>query len=33
VQSAEPAGTPFDLDDDAVLAERVPRLWERFGSG
>ncbi|MDQ0842291.1 hypothetical protein QFZ68_001971 [Streptomyces sp. V1I6] len=33
VQSAEPAGTPFDLDDDAVLAERFPRLWERFGSG
>ncbi|QIP88743.1 DUF4240 domain-containing protein [Streptomyces sp. Tu 2975] len=32
VQSAEPAGTPFDLDDDAVLAERFPRLWERFGS-
>ncbi|MGW7288038.1 DUF4240 domain-containing protein [Streptomyces sp. NPDC054847] len=33
VQSAEPAGTPFDLDDDTVLAERFPRLWERFGSG
>ncbi|GGT55535.1 hypothetical protein GCM10010271_69250 [Streptomyces kurssanovii] len=33
VQSTEPAGTPFDLDDDAVLAERFPRLWERFGSG
>ncbi|MFJ3100663.1 DUF4240 domain-containing protein [Streptomyces sp. NPDC086835] len=33
MQSAEPAGTPFDLDDDAVLAERFPRLWERFGSG
>jgi len=33
VQSAEPAGTPFDLDDDAVLAGRFPRLWERFGGG
>ncbi|MCX4822581.1 DUF4240 domain-containing protein [Streptomyces sp. NBC_01142] len=30
-QSAEPVGTPFDFDDDAALAERFPRLWERFG--
>ncbi|CAL9314601.1 DUF4240 domain-containing protein [Streptomyces sp. SudanB182_2057] len=27
---AEPAGTPLDLEDDRVLAERFPRLWERF---
>ncbi|GAA4787781.1 DUF4240 domain-containing protein [Streptomyces ziwulingensis] len=28
---AEPLGTPVDLEDDRVLAERYPRLWERFG--
>lgn len=27
----EPLGTPLDLEDEAVLAERFPRLWERFG--
>lgn len=27
----EPAGTPFDFEDDKVLADRFPRLWERFG--
>ncbi|GHG67396.1 hypothetical protein GCM10018980_60490 [Streptomyces capoamus] len=27
---AEPQGTPLDLEDDRVLAERFPRLWERF---
>ncbi|MGW4164765.1 DUF4240 domain-containing protein [Streptomyces sp. NPDC004788] len=32
-QPAEPAGTPFDLDDDGVLAARFPRLWARFGPG
>lgn len=31
VQSAEPAGTPFDFDDDMALAARFPKLWERFG--
>ncbi|MFG2641464.1 DUF4240 domain-containing protein [Streptomyces sp. NPDC048370] len=31
-QPAEPEGTAFDLADDAVLAERFPRLWERFGA-
>ncbi|WP_328539178.1 DUF4240 domain-containing protein [Streptomyces sp. NBC_00344] len=30
-QPAEPEGTPADFDDEA-LAERFPRLWERFGS-
>ncbi|MEU9982960.1 DUF4240 domain-containing protein [Streptomyces sp. NPDC050856] len=30
-QPAEPAGTPFDFDDEA-LADRFPRLWERFGA-
>ncbi|MEU6592940.1 DUF4240 domain-containing protein [Streptomyces sp. NPDC046881] len=27
---AEPQGTPLDLENDRVLAERFPRLWERF---
>jgi hypothetical protein len=27
---AEPAGTPLDLEDDRALAQRYPRLWERF---
>ncbi|MCZ0209984.1 DUF4240 domain-containing protein [Streptomyces achromogenes] len=27
---AEPEGTPLDLEDDRVLAERFPRLWERL---
>ncbi|MER6703556.1 DUF4240 domain-containing protein [Streptomyces fumanus] len=27
----EPVGTPIDLEDDRALAERLPRLWERFG--
>lgn len=31
-QPAEPEGAAFDLADDAVLAERFPRLWERFGA-
>lgn len=26
----EPLGTPFDPEDDAALAERFPRLWDRF---
>ncbi|GAA4922620.1 DUF4240 domain-containing protein [Streptomyces coeruleoprunus] len=27
----EPEGTPLDVDDDAALTERLPRLWDRFG--
>ncbi|MFF4208216.1 DUF4240 domain-containing protein [Streptomyces sp. NPDC001796] len=27
---AEPEGTPFDLENESVLAERYPRLWDRF---
>ncbi|MFI8187854.1 DUF4240 domain-containing protein [Streptomyces sp. NPDC085946] len=27
---AEPEGTPLDLEDERQLAERYPRLWERF---
>ncbi|GGZ18748.1 hypothetical protein GCM10010300_73400 [Streptomyces olivaceoviridis] len=27
---AEPEGTPLDLEDDRVLAQRFPRLWQRF---
>jgi hypothetical protein len=30
-QATEPEGTPFDFEDDAVLAARFPRLWDRFG--
>ncbi|MFD8237087.1 DUF4240 domain-containing protein [Streptomyces sp. NPDC059696] len=26
----EPEGTPLDLEDDDLLAERYPRLWQRF---
>jgi hypothetical protein len=29
---AEPEGTPLDFENEALLAERYPRLWERFGS-
>jgi hypothetical protein len=28
----EPEGTPVDFENKAVLAERYPKLWERFGS-
>ncbi|WP_345597097.1 DUF4240 domain-containing protein [Streptomyces marokkonensis] len=28
---AEPLGTPLDLENDRAVAERFPRLWERFG--
>ncbi|WP_307128995.1 DUF4240 domain-containing protein [Streptomyces sp. B1I3] len=31
-QAAKPAGTPFDVEDDAVLADRFPALWDRFGA-
>ncbi|MHB9862372.1 DUF4240 domain-containing protein [Streptomyces sp. YIM S03343] len=27
---AEPEGTPLDLADEGALAQRYPRLWERF---
>ncbi|MFR9791576.1 DUF4240 domain-containing protein [Streptomyces sp. MB22_4] len=27
---AEPSGTPVDFEDDALLAQLYPRLWERF---
>lgn len=27
----EPEGSAFDFEDGAVMAERLPRLWERFG--
>ncbi|MBL1105982.1 DUF4240 domain-containing protein [Streptomyces sp. 5-8] len=27
---AEPEGTPLDLENDRELAQRYPRLWERF---
>ncbi|MFE9834380.1 DUF4240 domain-containing protein [Streptomyces sp. NPDC005551] len=27
---AEPEGTPIDFENDGLLAERYPRLWERF---
>ncbi len=27
---AEPEGTALDLEDDRVLAQRYPRLWQRF---
>ncbi|MFE1755409.1 DUF4240 domain-containing protein [Streptomyces anandii] len=27
---AEPEGTPLDFENDRQLAERYPRLWERF---
>lgn len=26
----EPEGRPIDFDDDAAMAERFPKLWERF---
>ncbi|MCW7946720.1 polymerase [Streptomyces hygroscopicus] len=28
--SSDPEGTPFDLENKSVLAERYPRLWDRF---
>ncbi|MFJ5528590.1 DUF4240 domain-containing protein [Streptomyces sp. NPDC093261] len=28
--ASEPEGTPFDLEDESLLAERYPRLWDRF---
>ncbi|MFF6998570.1 DUF4240 domain-containing protein [Streptomyces sp. NPDC008313] len=28
----EPEGTPLDFEDEAVLAERYPKLWDRFRS-
>lgn len=27
-----PQGVPLDVDDDRALAERLPRLWDRFGA-
>ncbi|MEU7133949.1 DUF4240 domain-containing protein [Streptomyces sp. NPDC046261] len=29
-QPSEPAGNPVDLESDAALAERFPKLWDRF---
>ncbi|NLU67729.1 DUF4240 domain-containing protein [Streptomyces sp. HNM0574] len=26
----EPVGVPLDLEDERALAERLPKLWERF---
>lgn len=28
--SEDPAGVSLDLEDDAALAERLPKLWDRF---
>jgi hypothetical protein len=28
--AAEPEGTPLDFENERVLAERYPKLWERF---
>ncbi|GHD28977.1 hypothetical protein GCM10010335_17210 [Streptomyces galbus] len=28
--AAEPEGTPIDFEDEQVLAERYPKLWDRF---
>jgi hypothetical protein len=28
--ASEPLGPPLDLESDRVLAERYPKLWERF---
>ena len=28
--ASEPEGTPLDLENERVLAERYPKLWERF---
>ncbi|MEU3632980.1 DUF4240 domain-containing protein [Streptomyces fradiae] len=27
----EPVGDPLNVTDDSTLAERLPRLWDRFG--
>lgn len=29
-QPAEPLGTAFDVEDDTLLPERFPKLWDRF---
>ncbi|MFD4118719.1 DUF4240 domain-containing protein [Streptomyces niveus] len=31
-QAPEPEGTPVDFEDSQALADRLPRLWERFGA-
>ena len=28
--ASEPEGTPLDFENERVLAERYPKLWERF---
>ncbi|MER5881864.1 DUF4240 domain-containing protein [Streptomyces sp. NPDC060235] len=28
--AAEPAGTPLDFENEPLVAERYPKLWERF---
>ncbi|MGW3652317.1 DUF4240 domain-containing protein [Streptomyces sp. NPDC000878] len=30
---AEPEGTPLDLADEGALADRFPKLWQRFKGG
>ncbi|MGG8408214.1 DUF4240 domain-containing protein, partial [Streptomyces sp. 12297] len=32
MQAAEPEGAALDFENEAVLAERYPRLWDRFRS-
>lgn len=27
----DPSGVSLDMEDDAALAERLPKLWDRFG--
>jgi hypothetical protein len=28
--AAEPEGTPLEFENESVIAERYPKLWERF---